>query len=251
MQIIKAQLKEFLTNGDLISILKAEKNISFEVIFETKSIPFCNIQEENERELLQSIMKLTERFVRVNFPDVSAQDVSLQFSVDIIENRPDWNLLDILNFFKFIRQRQDIPENKIFGNKISPLKLMELTAVYENHKSIAREQWHRMESNRLEHGTQEERMQIGTGYQKLIGSTKEEKDTRFSDLAKELTVKLERGKEQVYEKAIETKQFLRDIEKHWNEQLKLVESGIINEEQAQINHVKFRDNYELGNKVSS
>ena len=251
MQLIKTQIQEFLKTGDLLSVMKAEKGISFEVIFQTKTIPFCNVAKDNERDLLQSIMKLTQRFIQVNFPEVNAQDVSLQFAVDIIELRPDWSLLDILNFFKFIRQRQDIPENKIFGNKISPLKLMELTAVYENNKSIAREQWHKAETNRIENGTKEDRLQIGSGAQKLLGEVSQVKDTRFADLARELNAKLLQKQEQVYENAQTTKQFLKDIELHWKEQMDMIAEGTITEEEAQINHVKYRDNYELGNKVSS
>ena len=103
MSLIKEQLREYLNTGDIITLAKAERQVSFITIFETKSKPFCNVQ--NERELLQSIMKLTQRFISVNFPDVNAQDVALQFAVDITDSRPDWNMLDILNFFKFIRQQ--------------------------------------------------------------------------------------------------------------------------------------------------
>ena len=82
---IKQQLSDYLQNGDILTLAKAERKVSFEVIFQTQSKPFCNVQDE--RQLLQSIMKLTQRFISVNFPDVNAQDVSLQFAVDITESR--------------------------------------------------------------------------------------------------------------------------------------------------------------------
>lgn len=251
MESIKQQLQSFLNSGDVITIMKAEKDINFDVIFQTSSKAFCCVAPEKEGELLSSIVKLTVRFVSVNFPDVSANDISIQFAVDVVHTRPDWNLLDILHFFKFIRQRQDLPENKIFGNKITPLKLMELTAVYETNKSIAREQWHRKETNQIENGTQQDRMMLGNGSQRLIGGAAPAKDTRFADLAKELNAKLQQKGNQVYENVQATKKFLKDIQSHWEQQMGLVSDGTITEEQAQINHVKFRDNYELANKVPS
>lgn len=236
MSSLKQQLHEYLQTGDIITLAKAERQVSFEVIFQTKSKPFCNVQDE--RQLLQSVMKLTQRFISVNFPDVNAQDVSLQFAVDITESRPDWSLLDILNLFKFIRQRQDLPENKIFGNKISPIKLMELTAVYEEHKAIAREIFLKDETSKQIYGTQEQRLMLGQGKENELP-----KDTRFCELAKKLLDNEKEKTDKIYENAKSTKKFLQDLEIHWNKQMKLVEEGRITEEQAIINHNKYRVNY--------
>lgn len=236
MQLVKQQLNQFLTDGDVLSLMKAEKSIGFDMIFNTQSKPFCNVTDE--KKLLESVMKLTQRFVSVNFPEVNAVDVSLQFAVDIIDNRPDWNMLDILNFFKFIRQRQDIPENKIFGNNITPLKLMELTFSYENNKSIAREIWHKEQTSKQVFGTTEERLKLGG--QRLLGNGETFKDTRFAELAKVLVEKENQKSDKIYENAEKTKKFLKDLEIHWTEQMELVEDGTITEEQAIINHHKYR-----------
>jgi len=235
---IKQQLNEYLQNGDIITLAKAERQVSFTTIFETKSKPFCNVTDE--RKLLQSIMKLTQRFISVNFPDVNAQDVSLQFAVDITESRPDWNLIDILHFFKFIRQRQDLPENKIFGNKITPLKLMELTAGYEENKSIAREIWQKKQISQQVYGTQEQRLLLGSGERK----EQLPKDTRFSELAKVIADKEKQKSDKIYENAEKTKKFLKAMQEHWSEQMQLVDAGTITEEQAIINHNKYRLEYE-------
>lgn len=229
---IKQQLNEYLQNGDIITLAKAERQVSFEVIFQTQSKPFCNVQDE--KKLLESIIKLTQRFISVNFPEVSAVDVSLQFAVDIMESRPDWNLLDILHFFKFIRQRQDLPENKIFGNKITPLKLMELTAGYEENKSIAREIWHKKQISQQVYGTQEQRLLLGSGKEQLP------KDTRFSELAKVIAEKERKKSDKIYENAEKTKKFLQAMQEHWAEQMQLVDAGTITEEEAIINHQKYR-----------
>ncbi len=241
MQLVKQQLNQYLTDGDILSLMKAEKAISFDVIFSTHSKPFCNVTDE--RKLLDYVMKLTQRFITVNFPEVNAVDISLQFAVDIVDIRQDWNLLDILNFFKFIRQRQDLPENKIFGNKITPIKLIELTAVYENNKSIAREIWHKNEISKEVHGTKEDRLMLGASGQKLIGSNEVFKDTRFADLAKQIAEKEKLKSNKIYENAAKTKDFLKDMEKHWNEQMDLVFNNKITEEQAIFNHQKYRLEY--------
>lgn len=238
MLSLKQQLQTFLTDGDLVSLAKAERGIGFEVIFQTQSKPFCNVTDE--KSLLESIMKLTQRFISVNFPEVSAVDVSLQFAVDIMESRPDWNLLDILHFFKFIRQRQDLPENKIFGNKITPLKLMELTAGYEENKSIAREIWHKKQISQQVYGTQEQRLLLSSGERK----EQLPKDTRFSELAKVIADKEKQKSDKIYENAKKTKKFLQAMHEHWTEQMQLVDAGTITEEEAIINHQKYRLDYE-------
>ncbi len=208
MQLVTQQLNQYLTDGDLLSLMKAEKAIGFDLIFSTKFESFGNVIDE--KNLLENVMKITQRFIKVNFPEVNAVDISLQFAVDIIDLRPDWNIMDILNFFKFIRQRQDLPENKIFGNKISPIKLMELTAVYEENKSIAREIWHKNEISKAVYGTKEERLMLGASGQKLLGNTDTFKDTRFADLAKQIADKEKIKSDKVYENAAKTKQFHKD-----------------------------------------
>ena len=165
------KLKSFLATGNSLDLSLAEREVNFDLIFSTQRKPFCNI--ENESELLSSISKLTKRFIEVNFVGENSTDIALQFSIDIVEVRPDWNLLDILNFFKFIRQRQDLPGCKIFGNKISPIKLIELASVYEENKSIAREIWHKKQISENVFGSAKDRVDVtkkigqGTGIETI------------------------------------------------------------------------------------
>ena len=74
---IKQQLSDYLQNGDILTLAKAERKVSFTTIFETKSKPFCNVTDE--RKLLQSIMKLTQRFISVNFPKGAVEDMILGY----------------------------------------------------------------------------------------------------------------------------------------------------------------------------
>jgi hypothetical protein len=233
----------FLETGNSMDLFKAEKAVSFNLIFETNNKPFLNVPADRQGELLNSISILAQRFLQVNFPDVNAADVANQFAVDLIDMRCDWSLLDVLNFFKFIRQRQDLEETKIFGNafKITPMVLNKLAAVYEDHKAIARTIWHQQETSKLVHGTKEERLMLGG--QKLIGTDEQFKDTRFSELAKKLTENENKKTAGIYERAADTKKFLDDMQIHWEEQVKLVSSGQITQEQSIYNHNKYRIEY--------
>lgn len=233
---LKQKLQTFLTTGSKVDLFQAERAVNFSLIFETKSKPFCNVADE--RKLLQSIMKLTEMFLKTNFTDCETENIALQFAVDLTDLRSDWSLLDVLHFFKFVRQRQDLPENKIFGNKISPIKLMELTAVYEENKAIARENWKKEQISSQVFGTIESRKQL------QIGTGENHKDTRFAELAEKLNEKLKMDKEKIYQNAEKTKKFLQDVEVHWNEQTALIDKGEITEQQAVINHHQYRLNYE-------
>lgn len=142
----RKELKMFLTTGsnNPVQLVKVERELNFDVILRMEGVArFGILKKEQEAEVLMHIAKITEQFMKINFPDVSAKNVAIQFATDILESRADWTLYDVVYFFKFIRQRQDLPETKIFGNafKMTPIVLMQLVAVYEEHKSYAMEQW--------------------------------------------------------------------------------------------------------------
>lgn len=245
MELIKQQIRKYLTAGSVLDLLKAEKAIDFDVVLTTPQRPFMYWPEDREGELLKNIMALTARFIKMNFPDSDSQEVAMQFAVDVKDARPDWGILDILNFFKFIRHRQDLEECRVWGNKISPMKLMSLAVVYEEHKSIAREQMYRRENNMIEHGTQQERLQLNG--QKMISSGEPVRDNRFKDLAESLVKKQAEIKQSVEKEAAERtarhNQFLRDLESHWQKLMQKVRSGEMSEYDAAAEHVKYRDSY--------
>jgi hypothetical protein len=226
-------LKNFLATGNSLELSLAEREVSFDLIFSSQRKPFCNVG--NESELLSSISKLTKRFIDVNFGGENSTDIALQFSIDIVEVRPDWNILDILNFFKFIRQRQDLPENKIFGNKINSIKLMELTAVYEENKAIAREIWQKKQISETVFGCAENRLDAS----REIGQGDVIIDTRFRELANELNQKLNSERDKVYENAEKTKQYLKDKENNWNELMKKIANKELTEVEAISEHNRY------------
>lgn len=232
---LKQKLKTFLADGDEMYLIMAERELSFTKIFETEAMPFCKVV--NEKKLLESIVKLTHVFLKNNFADCENEAIALQFAFDITDVRKDWNLLDIVNFFKFIRQRQDITENKIFGSKINTIKLMELAAIYEDHKAMARETWHKENINKTVFGTTEQRLMISSGDMP--------KDTRFAELAKMLIDKENIEKDKMYANAATTTKFLKDLEQHWNAQMELVERGEKTELEAIEEHSNYRLNYDF------
>lgn len=137
---IKQQIQQYLKSGNTVYIAKVERELSFESIITMKGIAnFGQLTKPQEKEVLTHIHTLSNRFFNVNFPDANSSEVAAQFAVDILESRKHWTLYDVIYFFKFIRQRQDLEELKIFGNafKITPIVLSRLVSVYEEHKSYA------------------------------------------------------------------------------------------------------------------
>ena len=106
-----------------------------------KSIYTLTQNKETEESILRNIFLLTQRFLMANFPESAIDVIAMQFSQDIVELRRDWNLDDIVMFFKFIRQRQDIPELKTYGGKITAIKLIEFSNYYENERCEVKEQF--------------------------------------------------------------------------------------------------------------
>lgn len=126
-----------------IEFSRYERNLTISdcVLSPEKTIFIICNDTESEGKILQHIFKLTQRFLMVNFPDTAIDMTASQFAQDIISLRRDWNLDDIVMFFKFIRQRQDIPELKTYGGKITAIKLIEFSGVYENERCEIKEQF--------------------------------------------------------------------------------------------------------------
>lgn len=131
------------TGANEIEICRYERNLTIKdcVLSKEKPLYVSCYNIKSEGEILKQVFKLTQRFLMVNFPDTSIDLTASQFSQDIIALRRDWNLDDIVMFFKFIRQRQDIPELKTYGAKITTIKLLEFSGYYENERCEIKEQF--------------------------------------------------------------------------------------------------------------
>ena len=126
-----------------MDLMRYERNVSIEkcVLSREKNI-FTLVQNSTtEERVLSNIFLLTQRFLLANFPESQIDATATQFSSDIVELRRDWILDDIIMFFKFIRQRQDIAELKTYGGKITAIKLLEFSGFYENERCEIKEQF--------------------------------------------------------------------------------------------------------------
>ena len=130
-----------MTTGNNVELIRHERNLTINscVLSREKTIFTMAQNRITELETIKSIFLLTQRFLMANFPDSNIDVTADQFTQDIIELRRDWVLDDILMFFKFIRQRQDIPELKTYGGKITAIKLIEFSNYYENERCEVKE----------------------------------------------------------------------------------------------------------------
>lgn len=165
-----------------MELYRYERELTIEkcVLNTEKTIYTLTKNKETEEDILRNIFIITQRFLIANFPESSIDVISMQFSQDISELRRDWNLDDIIMFFKFVRQRQDIPELKTYGGKITAIKLIEFTGVYENERCEVKEQFLAKQKNAVI-----EKSKNDTVVNNLFKTT----------FGKELTEKMERERE--------------------------------------------------------
>jgi hypothetical protein len=126
-----------------LDLARYERGLKIEncVASTEKNIYSLVLNLETEKEILKNIFLLTQRFLQANFPESAIDATASQFAQDITELRRDWILDDIILFFKFVRQRQDIPELKTYGAKITSIKLLEFTKFYEDERCDAKEKF--------------------------------------------------------------------------------------------------------------
>lgn len=129
--------------GASMNLLRYERSLKIEncVASTEKNIYSLVLDRKSEERILSNIFLLTQRFLQANFPESVIDATSMQFAQDITELRRDWILDDIILFFKFVRQRQDIPELKTYGAKITSIKLLEFTKFYEDERCDAKEKF--------------------------------------------------------------------------------------------------------------
>lgn len=88
--------------------------------------------EGGKKAIMKEAYQLTKNFLSLMDMDKDVINATADaFAVDIVESRLDWKYQDIEMFFKTIRRRQDLPEFKVMGNKVTILKLNEMLAAYE------------------------------------------------------------------------------------------------------------------------
>lgn len=127
--------------------IHTDKPSNFKDIFESQLPNFQKIIKYGsgtEAECL--IAQITNDFLVTYSTGEQQATTSVQFAKDILNTRPDWKIADVDMLFTFIRTRQDLPECRIFGNKITGIKLMELVAVYEAERADELVKYHKSKS---------------------------------------------------------------------------------------------------------
>lgn len=90
-------------------------------------------------ELKKALHGIVYDQIKAMWPNDEILAISLLFIDDVVSTKPDWKADDLGYFFKFIRQNQGNERLKVYG-KLSSLALMQMVSVYEEEKSMHREQ---------------------------------------------------------------------------------------------------------------
>ncbi len=203
-----------------MDLMRYERNVSIEkcVLSQEKNIFTLAQNLATEESVLSNIFLLTQRFLLANFPESQIDATATQFSSDIVELRRDWILDDIIMFFKFIRQRQDIAELKTYGGKITAIKLLEFSGFYENERCEIKEQFLTNQKNL--------KIERANGDEVVNGLFK-------ATFGKELTERMDRTKldkmNEMQERAIKTNQHHKENEAKLKELKVLLDKGEIDD----------------------
>lgn len=127
-----------ISMADLFSI---DSQTTFRAIIKSDEPLFRDVVKSGEEiRLAKTVSGIAAIFIANNFPDQDRRgDLAFLFARQIIKREPTWEIGDAVNFFNFIQMRQDLPELKIYGNTITPLRLLEMVGVYNEHKAEERE----------------------------------------------------------------------------------------------------------------
>lgn len=115
-----------------------ERQISLPDIVRSTEPSVLKLRQDDYPQLFSFVTACATNYLGYCFPQQTA--IAPNFANDLIETRPTWKLADFVAMFKFFRQRQDLPELKVFGNTITGVRLMEMVTVYEEHRAREFEQ---------------------------------------------------------------------------------------------------------------
>jgi len=115
-----------------------ERAIDFPEIVQSKEPSLSIVRRDNFAQLLAFTLKVAENYLTVCYPN--QKSIAPVIAADLIETRPTWNTMDLINLFKFLRQRQDLESIRVYGNQITIPKFMERVSVYEDFRAQALEE---------------------------------------------------------------------------------------------------------------
>lgn len=116
----------------------AERKVDFPAIIRSNEPTVFVMMRENYELIFKFvIVVMTDYF---NYAHPNMLPMVNRLASDLIETRQTWMAADFINLFKFLRQRQDIPEMKLYG-ALTPDKFMQMVCIYEEHRAQERERW--------------------------------------------------------------------------------------------------------------
>lgn len=129
--------------SNLQEIQAFERKVDFVAILQSGEPSLMMLKKEEPEKLFDFCALCATNYLSTCFPNQIG--LAPVIASDLIETRPTWKALDLVNLFKFVRQRQDIAEISELstqGNQMTVPKFMAMVAVYEAHRSEAMEQFH-------------------------------------------------------------------------------------------------------------
>ena len=137
------KLTNSLVANDKLTLLEIEGKINFKMILRIKS-PV--VMRTLKREIgLPALVKycslaLNRFLVSIGREEDMGEDQMVQFCYDLIEADSTWQLLDVINFFKFVRENQGRKDTMVYGT-IDALQLWRIHSHYQLEKATAREMY--------------------------------------------------------------------------------------------------------------
>ncbi len=114
-------------------ITKHEHHVSLPDIIRSSEPSLLKLSKENYDALYDFAVASASNYLKICFPNQI--HLAPVMASDLIETRISWKAADLVNLFKFLRQRQDIKGLRVTGNVLLMPKFMELVSVYEEHRA--------------------------------------------------------------------------------------------------------------------
>lgn len=113
--------------------MKMERVINLPDIIRSSEPSIIKLRAEKYDSLYDYAVRCATNYLQVCYPNQIG--LAPVIAADLIETRWSWKAADLVNLFKFLRQRQDIEALRVFGNQMTMPKFMELVSVYEAHRA--------------------------------------------------------------------------------------------------------------------
>lgn len=113
-----------------------ERQISLPAIVRSAEPSVMKLRNENYGQVLSFAVMCVKNYLEYCFPN--NVNIAAQFAADLIDSRPTWKMADFVMCFKWLRQNPQ----PVFGNQITPQRLLEIIVAYEEQRANAMEQAH-------------------------------------------------------------------------------------------------------------